>query len=105
MVYLMSGEDHARGVIKEYEQYADTVINHLRSIHLQEYQEFLMHLGIFQANIASKCNWTRDALESVAKKDAKSSSLHMIRAQLEQRHDGRISSIQRLEARWGKEGQ
>jgi hypothetical protein len=45
MHYLMSGEERAREAIKRYEHNADTVINHIRNVHMEEYQEFQASWG------------------------------------------------------------
>jgi hypothetical protein len=97
MLYLMSGEDRAREAIKQYEHNADTVINHLRDVHMEEYEEFQANWGTVKATVAAKCELTRDALGAAVKDPA---DFQMMQIQLGQKHEGRMTSVHELKRKW-----
>jgi hypothetical protein len=98
MLYLMSGEERAREAIKRYEHNADTVINHIRNVHMEEYQEFQASWGTIKAAVAAKCELTRDALDAAVKDPA---DFQIMQIQLEQKHEGKMAGIAKLKKKWG----
>jgi hypothetical protein len=58
--YLMSGEDKAEQVIKDYEAQADKVISFLQQSHRDEYNEFLTRVKAMREKVLQLCNNTRE---------------------------------------------